>query len=145
MASPRTVDEMIMSLPRNEQVMVKRLRTLVQECLPMAVEKPYYGLGIPFYSRHRQICYIMPASALCEEGNPITTKSKECVSLCFCQGNRMSNEDGVLAAEGRKQVYVMYFKSLRDIHEDQVRALLFEAAMVDDTFSRERDLPRRNH
>jgi hypothetical protein len=56
------------------------------------------------------------------------------VSLGFNQGKLMSNEDGVLLAEGRKQVYVMYFKELDDIDEAQVRALLFEAAMIDEQF-----------
>ncbi len=46
----------------------------------------------------------------------------------------MSNEDSVLLAEGRKQVYVMYFKEVDDIDEARVRALLFEAAMIDEQF-----------
>ena len=48
----------------------------------------------------------------------------------------MSNEDGALLAEGRKQVYMMYFKKLADIDENQLRALLFEAAMIDEQFAR---------
>jgi hypothetical protein len=50
----------------------------------------------------------------------------------------MSNEDGVLKAEGRKQVYVMYFHSQKDIDEDQIRALLFEAGMIDDSFAKKK-------
>ena len=42
----RTVEEMILSLPRNEAAIVTRLRS------------------VPYYSRHRQICYIFPSSAL---------------------------------------------------------------------------------
>jgi hypothetical protein len=129
----KTVDEMILSLPTNELVIVKRLRDLVLECLPLAIEKPYYGLGIPYYSRHRQICYIFPSAALYGSEDEGREKS---VTLGFCQGNRMSNENGVLKAEGRKQVRVMYFYSLRDINEDQVRALLFEASMIDDSFGK---------
>jgi hypothetical protein len=48
----------------------------------------------------------------------------------------MSNEEGTLLAEGRKQVYVMYFMSLKDLDEQQVRARLFEAAMIDDQFAK---------
>jgi hypothetical protein len=47
----------------------------------------------------------------------------------------MANEDGVLLSEGRKQVYMMYFKKLDDIDDHQVRALLFEAAMIDEQFA----------
>jgi|SRR5687768_12674542 len=127
----RTVDEMILSLPRNEAAIVTRLRSLVFECLPLATEKPYYGIGVPYYSRHRQICYIFPSSALYGAEDK---KHKKNVTLGFCQGNKMFDENNVLKVEGRKQVRVMYFSSLREIDEDQVRALLFEASMIDDSF-----------
>ena len=132
--SAKTVDEMIMALPRSEQVIVKRLRDLVLECLPFATEKPYYGLGVPYYSRHRQICYIFPTSAL--YGTEDMNHEDRNVTLGFCQGNRMSNEGGILQAEGRKQVRVIYFHTVRDIKEDQVRALLFEAGMIDEVIGK---------
>ena len=131
MPSVKTVDEMILSLPVQESVIVKRLRDLVMECLPLAREKAYYGLGVPYYSRHRQICYIFPSSALYGTEDKRHEKN---VTLGFCQGNKMFNENGALKVEGRKQVRVMYFSTLQDIDEDQVRALLFEASMIDDTF-----------
>ena len=58
--------------------------------------------------------------------------------LGFNYGKLMSNQDGVLLAEGRKQVYCMYFHSLRDIDEAQIRALLYEAGMIDDSFRKKR-------
>jgi len=60
------------------------------------------------------------------------------VTLGFCQGNLMSNDDGVLLAEGRKQVYCMYFNSLDEIDDEQIRALLFEADMVDQQFQKKK-------
>jgi hypothetical protein len=65
------------------------------------------------------------------------------VSLGFCQGNLMSNEDGILKAEGRKQVYVMYFRSLNDIEENSIRALLFEANLIDDAFGERKKRARK--
>jgi hypothetical protein len=128
------IDQMIAMLPRNEQVLVKRLRSLAAECIPQATEKAYDGLCMPFYTRNRMICFILPPSASLEpDANPEKQKSKG-VSLGFSQGKLMSNEDGALLAEGRKQVYAMYFKKLGDIDENQVRALLFEAAMIDEQF-----------
>jgi len=132
MPSAKTVDEMILHLPRNEQVIVNYLRELVRECLPAATEKGYYGEGVPFYTRHRMICFIWPSSV--SWGPQKEKQTISSVSLGFCQGNLMANEDGILKAEGRKQVYVMSFKSMNDIREKQVRALLFEASMIDDTF-----------
>ena len=132
----KTVDEMMMALPRNEQVIMKRLRDLVLECLPSATEKPYYGLGVPYYSRHRQICYIFPSSALLatEDKNDASHR----VTLGFCQGNLMSDENGLLKAEGRKKARVMYFYTLRDMNEGEIRSLLFEAGMIDDLFDKVR-------
>ena len=129
------VDEMVAALPRDERVIVNRLRALVTECIPKADEKAYYGMGVPFYTHNRLICFIWPPSVFWDTtGRKKEPRNPKGVSLGFCQGNRMSNEDGVLLAEGRKQVYVMYIKSMNDLDENQVRALLFEAAMVDEEF-----------
>lgn len=134
MPSPKTIDELIMNLPKKEQVIVKRLRALILECLPAATEKGYYDWGVPFYTRHRMICYIWPGSlAWSPKGTTISDQQKP-VTLGFCQGYLMSNEDGALQAEGRKQVSVLYIHSLEDLREEQIRALLFEAGMIDDTF-----------
>ncbi len=139
MASITTVDEMIMSLPKAEQVITRRLRELVLECLPDATERGYYGLGVPFYRHHRMICFIWPASVVWGPKRHSEVKKTATVSLGFCQGNLMSNEDGILHAEGRKQVYVMSFRSLKEIEETRVRALLFEASLIDDAFGKKKE------
>jgi len=136
--SQKTVDQIIASLPRSEQVIVKRLRLLVLECLPKAEEKSYYDMGIPFYRHNRLICFIWPASVYWGPKRTLETQQKKGTALGFNQGNRMSNEDGALLAEGRKQVYCMYFHSLKDMDEAQVRALLFEAGMIDEGFKKKR-------
>ena len=143
MATKKSVEEMIMNLPRDEQVIVKRLRSLVGECLPRAIEKEYYGEGVPFYSHYRQICFIWPASVFWGPKRTLETQKQKGVSLGFCHGNLMSNEDGTLRAEGRKQVYVMYFRSIKDIKDEKVRSLLFEAGMIDDAFGLEKKKVRK--
>lgn len=130
----RTVDEMILTLPKAEQAIVKRLRALIQECLPAAVEKGYYGVSAPFYTRHRMICFIWPFSLHWGPRSKEKTSKNKLVTLGFCQGNLMSNEDGILKAEGRKQVYCMYINSLGEIDDEQIRAMLFEAELIDDAF-----------
>jgi hypothetical protein len=140
MVVKKTVDEMIHGLPSAERLMVKRLRALVLECLPTAIEKPYYGEGVPFYTHHRMICFIWPSSIVWGPKKASKQAKSSGVSLGFCQGNLMSNEDGVLKSEGRKQVYVMYLRTLEDIEEGKIKALLFEAGMIDDSF---RDKKRR--
>jgi hypothetical protein len=134
-----TVDEVISQLPRAEAVIVRRLRSLVLECLPKAAEKVSYG--VPFYTRHRMICFIWPPSL--NWGKQQYTLENKGVTLGFCQGNRMANEDGLLLAEGRKQVLCVYYKSVKEIEEDQVRAWLFEAELIDETFARAKQRPAK--
>lgn len=130
------IDQLITSLPRHEQVIVKRLRALVLECIPQATEKTYYDFHIPFYARNRLICFIWPPSLAWESSRSDKKRKEKGVTLGFNQGNLMANEGGVLLAEGRKQVYVMYFKKPEDIDEALVKALLYEAAMIDEQFGR---------
>jgi len=132
------IDQMIATLPRDEQVLVKRLRALVIECIPQATEKAYEGQVMPFYTGNRLICFIWPPSVVWEPAVNYEKQKAKGVALGFNQGKLMSNEDGVLLAEGRKQVYMMYFKKLDDIDEHQIRALLFEAAMIDGQFAKKK-------
>lgn len=134
----KSVDELIMNLPRAERVLVEKLRALIMECLPTATEKAYYDMGIPFYSRNRLVCFIWPASVFWGPKRTAETQNPKGTSLGFNQGNLMSNEDGVLLSEGRKQVYVMYFHNLSDIDENQIRALLYEALLIDDSFKKKK-------
>jgi hypothetical protein len=130
-------EEMIQSIPRGEQVVVRRLCALIEECIPAATEKAYYDMGI-VYSHHRMICFVWPPSVFWgeKEKRDVKIQKEKGVTLGFCQGNRMANDDGLLLSEGRKQIFVMYIKNLSEIREDVVRALLFEAAMVDEEFGR---------
>ena len=132
------VDDMIMNLPKGERIIVQKLRALITECIPEATEKAYYGMGVPFYTRNRLICFIWPASVFWGPKRTTESQNAKGTSLGFNQGNLMSNEDGVLLSEGRKQVYVMYFHKLSDIDENQVRSLLYEALLVDDTFKKKK-------
>jgi hypothetical protein len=130
----RSVDEIIFSLPKQEQVIVKRLRALILECLPLAMEKNSYG--VPFYRRNRMICFIWPPSV---SWGPKKEKwGDKGVTLGFCQGNLFANDEGLLLKEGRKQVYCMYFKSVSEINDVQIRALLYEADMIDQRFKKTR-------
>ena len=134
--SEKTVEEVILSLPRTEQVIVKKLRNLILECLPAASETVAYGI-IPLYRRNRIICYIWPPSIFWGPDRTAATQQVKGVSLGFYHGNLMSR-NAALLAEGRKQVYCMYFHSLKEINEQQLCALLFEAGIVDESFSKKK-------
>ena len=142
MPSVKTVDEAMLRLPKAELAMMKRLRALIQECLPQAREEPKFGLGVPYYSRHRQICFIWPSSYSWSPKSKDTAVKPGMVTLGFCYGNLMGNEDDVLKSEGRKQVYCMYFKSMDEIDDQQIRALLYEAELLDNGFVK-KDVKKR--
>lgn len=124
----------MLKLPPIELAMMKRLRAQVQECLPQAREEPKYGLGVPFYSHYRQICFIWPSSYYWGPKKKESSGKPSMVTLGFCYGNLMSNDDGALKADGRKQVYCMYFHSIEEINDRQIQALLYEAEMIDSSF-----------
>jgi hypothetical protein len=126
----RTVDEIIESLPKDEKIIIKRLRALVLECLPYVTEQNSYG--VPFYRRNRMICFIWPPSV--SWGPKKADYETRGVTLGFCQGNKMSNDQGLLLSEGRKQVYCMYFHHVSEIDDQSIRSLLFEADLVDGDF-----------
>lgn len=137
----KSVEEIILSLPQSEQVIVTKLRSLILECLPKAIEKNSYG--VPFYTRNRMICFLWPPTIRWGPKKEGSDKEEKGVVLGFCQGNKMSNEDCVLQAEGRKQVYCMYFKTLSEIDEPLIKALLFEADMIDESFARKKKTKHR--
>ncbi len=128
-----SVDELVFTLPKEEQVIVKKLRAIILECLPKAEEK--ISFGAPFYSHHKMICFIWPPSLQWGVQRKAGKHAHKGVSLGFCQGHLMANEEGLLLQEGRKQVYTMYFTKPQEIKEEQIRSLLFEAELIDQRFS----------
>ena len=135
-----TFEEFIASLPRNEQLIVTRLRALVKDCLPKAEEK--FNYGVPYYRHNKLICFIWPPTAYFGSHEGRAKAIDKGVTLGFNYGNQMSNDQGLLLAEGRKQVYVMYFKDVKDINDNDVRSQLFEAGELDDSFAKKKK--RRN-
>lgn len=131
------VDEIVAGLPRTEQVIVKRLRALIMDCIPHATEKTYYDFHIPFYTHNKLICFLWPPSLSGEGDADAKKRHEKGVALGFNQGHLMANNH-LLLAEGRKQVRVTYFKHINDVDEPLVRSLLYEAALVDEAFAKKK-------
>ncbi len=124
-------NEFTLALPKEERLIFNRLREFVLETDPRLIETNNYG--VPYYSRHRRICFIWPVSA---PDAPTAKNQKQdgtLVSLGFCYGNLLSNDQGLLLAEGRKQVYIIRFRSLSDFtsNEKQIAEILNEAIFLD--------------
>lgn len=74
---------------------------------------------IPFYFRKSWICYLNPT----KDGG---------VELAFPRGNELSNEQGLLQANGRKQVRGMVFDRVKGIPEEAIHEILAEAMLLDE-------------
>lgn len=68
----------------------------------MLREKLSYG--VPYYFLKSRICFIWPASMP-------NSSNAEGVTLGFCKGYLMGNEEGLLKAQGRKEVFVILYLS----------------------------------
>src|SRR5260370_28493509 len=94
-ASKKSIEEIILELPRSEQAIVKRLRALIVECLPSATEKnnfgdPFMERGHVLYSRNRMICYIWPSSFA--KGRLKEEHQAKGVSFGFCRRNLFAKQ-----------------------------------------------------
>jgi hypothetical protein len=120
----RSVDEFLEFLPADERRITEVLRSIVLEAIPGVTEKLAYN--VPYYKRHKNICFIWPASVLWGK-----TKTYEGVRFGFTSGNLLTDEAGWLAKENRKQVYWRDFKSVQEIDVALLKSYIYEAVIID--------------
>lgn len=122
------------ALPREERLIFHRLRALILETEPRLKEKISYG--VPYFVRNRMICFIWPISAPNAPKAKNQTWHDTIVSLGFCHGNQLSNLQGLLLSEGRKQVYIIRLRSLKELEqlERPIVEILQEAVILDEAF-----------
>jgi hypothetical protein len=119
----KNVNDFLGTLPEDELKITEALRALAFECIPDVKEK--LGYNVPFYSRYSRICFIWPGAV------PWGKKIKKGVELGFCKGNFLA-DPSYLNIGNRKEVYIKTFYSLKEIDQDVVRQLLYEAAVIDE-------------
>lgn len=117
------IEDFISILPRQEQLITRKLRSIILDADPRIREQ--FSYGVPYYFRNRRMCFIWPATA------PHGPKGSV-VSLGFCYGHMLSDGQGILKMEGRTQVSIVQYQSLREINETILMEVLQEAIMVDD-------------
>ena len=123
------IEDFIENLPRDEKVILERLRALIFGAEPRLTEK--FSYGVPYYSRKRRLFFIWPASA-----GPVGSENKRTpkVTLGFCYGNLLSNDQGLLVKDGRKQVFTIPFSHPDEIADGVISEILNEAILVDQQF-----------
>ncbi len=115
----RNVIDFLESLPEDEIKIVEILRELVLESIPNCKEKLAYN--VPFYYRNSRIVFIWPASV------PWGSVEKG-VAFGFCKGTQLFDLD----TTDKKTVGRKLFTSVRDINQDEIRSLLYEAVLLDE-------------
>ena len=98
------IDDFLAFLPDDELKLVEYLRRLVFRCVPDVSEK--LSFNVPYYKRHRNICFIWPASVLWGK-----KKTYDGVRFGFTNGCLLADEAGYLEKGKRKQVYWKDFTS----------------------------------
>ena len=121
----RSVDEFLDFLPEDELKITVALRKIVFDCIPGVREKLSYN--VPFFRKHKNICFIWPASVLW--GNK---KSYQGVRFGFTSGYLLQDEAGYLDKGNRKQGCWKDFISIREEDILMMKSYLFEAALIDD-------------
>lgn len=82
--------------------------------------KPKIRYKMPFYDSKTWICYLNP-------------RKDTSVELAFIRGNELSNAQGLLEPNGRKQIMGINFTSLKDIPYESLMEVLLEAIELDDS------------
>lgn len=109
-------------LPAEKPVCL-RLRHLILDHFPEWREQ--FGYGVPYYHRRSRICFIYPASF------PYSGQS-EGVLFGFTRGHLLSNEQGLLDMGDRKEVAYYRILAEKEIREEPLLEILYEAALLDE-------------
>lgn len=117
-----TIEDFFYSLSPKEQVICFRLREIILSSAPDFDEK--FSYGVPYYFRRRRVTCIWP--------NGVWGGPPRGVFIGFCQGNKLSNEQGIIEMGKRKRFGLIRFYDSREIKEEPLLEILHEAIMVDE-------------
>lgn len=124
-----SIDEFLAFLSPDELEVVEFLRQLIYDCIPDVSEKLSYN--VPYFKRHKTICFIWPASVLWGK-----KQSHTVVRLGFTQGHLLTDEMGYLKLEGRKQVAWRDFERIENIDVELLQAYVYEAVVLDEELAK---------
>lgn len=126
----KTVEDCIAGLPPDEAGIAQALRSIILSCSPHLTEKLSYN--VPYFYGYSRICFIWPSSV------PWGKVKKDGVMLGICRGHMLSNEQGILEMEGRKEVATITFSSPSEINQGLIREIINEAIILDGMIAKEK-------
>ncbi|NAS32750.1 hypothetical protein GTQ40_17350 [Flavobacteriaceae bacterium R38] len=74
----------------------------------------------PCYYKNSWICYLKPIK-------------NEAIELAFMRGNELSNHQGILKSNGRKQLMSIEISEVKEMELDIIKEILNEAIYLDET------------
>ncbi|MEM9858188.1 MAG: DUF1801 domain-containing protein [Bacteroidota bacterium] len=110
------VEEFIHSYEGNQGRVLSYLHHILAKELELL---PKIRFRIPFYYRRSWICYLNPTK-------------RATIEFCFLRGNELSNEQGLLNTNGRKQVAGIEIETLTNLPESELREVIHEALLLDE-------------
>jgi hypothetical protein len=110
--------EYILTQPENYQAIFKRLRQIVLQSAPNIEERIRYG--IPFFDYYGWMCYLSPL------------KKDKGVYIAFLRGLELSNEQGILEANGRTMIKSITYTHVKDIEEAPLREIIQESLLLNE-------------
>jgi hypothetical protein len=121
-----TPEQFLAEFPPEIQALANQLRVLIKQTIPNVDEAVYPGWHLIGYrlregKRSRYFCFVAP--------------HPDRVALGFEYGVQMTNDAGLLEGNGTQVRYVTIHQP-EDIREQELGALIAEAAMVASTFKR---------
>jgi hypothetical protein len=122
-----TPEQFLAAFPPAIQALADQLRALVKQTVPNVDEAVYVGWHLIGYrvrdgSRSRYFCFVAPF--------------EDRVALGFEYGVLLTNDAGLLEGDGTQVRYVT-FRRAEDVRDQELAALIAEAAMVAATFKRQ--------
>lgn len=120
----RDMSDFLEFLPEQELKIVKVLRQIVFDCVPMVTE--VLVCNVPYYRVRRNICFIWPAAVLWGK-----VQTYQGVRFGFTKGYLLQDEIDYLDKGDRKQVYWRDFKDIEEIDVDVLKSYIYEAMQLD--------------
>lgn len=111
-----TVPQHLLTLPKKQKEIMTLLRLWILDLGPNVTEQ--LTNGVPSFYLNGALCYLM--------------HDEDSVSLCINRGYELPKQMALLESEGRKHVMSATFYGVTELdeHEDEVKEILNEAAIL---------------
>jgi hypothetical protein len=117
-------EEYILNQPEHYVPILRRIRNIVLSTAPGIEEKIRFG--VPFFDYFGWMCYLSPL------------KNNKGVYIAFLRGFELSNEQGILEANGRVMVKSITYSHQNDIKEGPLREIIQEALLLNEEHHQEK-------